>query len=97
MCWTDGNVLMALGSPFDPVNFKGKTYPVSQSNNAFIFPGLGRGIVVSKAKRVSDEMIYAACEALSMVSPARKDPTAPLLPDIANAADTADEIALAVA
>ncbi|OGT50226.1 MAG: NAD-dependent malic enzyme [Gammaproteobacteria bacterium RIFCSPHIGHO2_12_FULL_38_11] len=97
MNWTDGKVLMALGSPFPPVNFKGKTYPVSQSNNAFVFPGLGRGIIVSKAKRVSDEMIHAACEALSVVSPARKDPTAPLLPNIANAADVADSIALAVA
>lgn len=97
MNWTDGKVLMALGSPFDPVNFKGKIYPVSQSNNAFVFPGLGRGIVVSQAKRVSDEMIRAACEALSLASPARKDPAAPLLPDIANAADVADSIALAVA
>ncbi|PIZ03896.1 MAG: NAD-dependent malic enzyme [Gammaproteobacteria bacterium CG_4_10_14_0_8_um_filter_38_16] len=97
MNWTDGKVLMALGSPFDPVKFKGKIHPVSQSNNAFVFPGLGRGIIVSKAKWVSDEMIYAACEALSLASPARKDPTAPLLPDIASAADVADSIALAVA
>ena len=95
--WTDGKVLMALGSPFDPVDYKGKTYPVSQSNNAFVFPGLGRGIIVSKASRVSDEMIFAACEALSLASPARKDATAPLLPNIANAADVADDIALAVA
>lgn len=97
MNWTDGKVLMALGSPFPPVNFKGKIYPVSQSNNAFVFPGLGRGIIVSKASRVSDEMIQAACEALSLASPARKDPTAPLLPNIAKAADVADSIALAVA
>ncbi len=97
MYWTDGNVLMALGSPFEPVNFKGKMYPVSQSNNAFVFPGLGRGIIASKAKRVSDEMIYAACNALSLASPARQDPRAPLLPDIATAADVADSIALAVA
>ncbi|MCX7120681.1 MAG: NAD-dependent malic enzyme [Gammaproteobacteria bacterium] len=95
--WTEGKVLMALGSPFPPVNFKGKMIRVSQSNNAFVFPGLGRGVIVSKAKRVSDEMIQAACEALSLASPARKDPAAPLLPNIANAADVADSIALAVA
>lgn len=95
--WTDGQVLMALGSPFDPVEYKGKTYRVSQSNNAFVFPGLGRGVIVSKAKRVSDEMITAACHALSLASPARHDPSAPLLPDIANAADVSDSIALAVA
>ena len=97
MNWTDGKVLMALGSPFDPVNFKGKIYPVSQSNNAFVFPGIGRGVIAAKATRISDEMIFAACEALSLASPARKDPMAPLLPDIANAADVADSIALAVA
>ena len=97
MRWTDGKVLMALGSPFDPVEYNGRSYPVSQSNNAFVFPGLGRGIIISKAKRVSDEMIFAACEALSLASPARKDPMAPLLPNIANAAYVADDIALAVA
>ncbi|OGT26314.1 MAG: NAD-dependent malic enzyme [Gammaproteobacteria bacterium RIFCSPLOWO2_02_FULL_42_14] len=97
MHWTDGNVMMALGSPFPPVNFKGKIYPVSQSNNAFVFPGLGRGVIVSKAKWVTDEMIFAACEALSLASPARKDPMAPLLPDLATAADVANSIALAVA
>ena len=97
MHWTEGKVMMALGSPFPPVEFKGKIYPVSQSNNAFVFPGIGRGVIISKATRVSDEMIYAACEALSLASPARKDPMAPLLPDIAHAADAADAIALAVA
>lgn len=97
MHWTNGKVLMALGSPFPPVNFNGKVYPVSQSNNAFVFPGFGRGIIVAKATRVSDEMIHAACEALSLASPARKDPTAPLLPNLADAADIADSIALAVA
>lgn len=97
MNWTDGKVLMALGSPFEPVIFDGKTYPVSQSNNAFVFPGLGRGVIAAKAKRVSDEMIFAACEALSLASPARQDPMTPLLPDITNAADVADSIALAVA
>ena len=70
---------------------------MSQSNNAFVFPGLGRGVIVSKAKWVTDEMIFAACEALSLASPARKDPMAPLLPDLATAADVANSIALAVA
>lgn len=97
MNWTEGKVMMALGSPYDPVEFNGEVYPVSQSNNAFVFPGLGRGIIVSKAKRVSDEMIFAACEALSLASPARKNPMAPLLPDIAHSALVADDIALAVA
>lgn len=95
--WTDGKVFMALGSPFEPVSYNEKVYPVSQSNNAFVFPGLGRGVIVAKAKCVSDEMIGAACEALSLASPARLDPMAPLLPDIANAANVADSIALAVA
>ncbi len=97
MAWTEGKVLMACGSPFPPVEFKGKSYPVSQSNNAFVFPGIGRGVIAAKATQVTDGMIYAACEALSLASPARHDPMAPLLPDIADAADVADSIALAVA
>lgn len=97
MNWTKGKVLMALGSPFEPVTFEGKLYRVSQSNNAFVFPGIGRGVIAAKATRVSDEMIFAACEALSHVSPARQDPHAPLLPKLADAKLISDDIAFAVA
>ncbi|KAL5714706.1 malate dehydrogenase (oxaloacetate-decarboxylating) (NADP(+)) [Ranunculus cassubicifolius] len=58
--WSKGNVIFASGSPFKPVEYNGKTFVPSQSNNAYIFPGFGLGVVISGAIRVHDDMILAA-------------------------------------
>ena len=95
--WTDGSALIATGSPFDPVEYKGKTYVIGQSNNAFVFPGIGLGVIASKATYISDDMIWRASDTLSDFSPARKDPSASLLPSINDTWDLSRNIALAVA
>ncbi len=82
--WTAGRVLVGTGSPFDPVEVNGKLVRISQVNNSFIFPGLALGILVSRSTRVSDAMIMASAKALAGLSPALKDPNAPLLPPIAD-------------
>ncbi|WOL08207.1 NADP-dependent malic enzyme-like isoform X1 [Canna indica] len=63
--WTKGRAIFASGSPFDPVEYEGKTFVPGQANNAYIFPGLGLGLVMSGAIRVRDEMLLAASEALA--------------------------------
>jgi len=63
--WTDGKVIFASGSPFDPVDYKGKHYIPDQGNNMYIFPGLGLGGRISGSKRISDLMIYSASRALA--------------------------------
>jgi malate dehydrogenase (oxaloacetate-decarboxylating) len=63
--WTDGRALVATGSPFKPVEHRGTRYEIAQANNALVFPGLGLGVIVSKATRVSDRMIAAAAEAVA--------------------------------
>ena len=63
--WTDGQAIFASGSPFPPVTRAGKTHVPGQSNNAYIFPGLGLGILASGARRVSDAMFFAAAQALA--------------------------------
>ena len=63
--WTDGKAIVATGSPFPDVRHDGKPYPVGQGNNAFIFPGLGLGVMLSGARRVTDNMLTAAAVALS--------------------------------
>ncbi|KAK9690182.1 hypothetical protein RND81_09G109700 [Saponaria officinalis] len=63
--WSEGRAIFASGSPFDPVEYDGKTYTSGQSNNAYIFPGLGLGLIMSGAIRVHDDMLLAASEALA--------------------------------
>ncbi len=63
--WTEGRALVATGSPFTPVEYRGVSYEIAQANNALVFPGLGLGVIVSKASRVSDRMIAAAAEAVA--------------------------------
>lgn len=63
--WTDGQAIFASGSPFPPVTLAGKTHTPGQSNNAYIFPGMGLGILASGATHVSDAMFFAAAQALA--------------------------------
>jgi malate dehydrogenase (oxaloacetate-decarboxylating) len=94
--WTDGRALVATGSPFAPVSYNGRTIPIAQCNNAYIFPAIGLGIVASGARRVTDAMMLAAARALAGNSPALKDSSASLLPPLTDIRRAAAQIAVAV-
>jgi malate dehydrogenase (oxaloacetate-decarboxylating) len=94
--WTEGRALIATGSPFAPVHFDGRTIPIAQCNNVFIFPAVGLGVVASGATRVTDAMMLAAARALAANSPALNDPSASLLPPLTDLRRVAVEIAIAV-
>jgi len=97
LAWTDGRALIATGSPFSPVAYGGQSHLIAQCNNSYIFPGMGLGILASRARRVSDDMFMAASEALAACSPAIKDSADPLLAPLSAICDVSKEIAFSVA
>jgi malate dehydrogenase (oxaloacetate-decarboxylating) len=94
--WTEGRALVATGSPFAPVSYGGRTIPIAQCNNVFIFPAMGLAVVASGARRVTNAMMLAAARELGANSPAIKDPSASLLPRLTDIRRVAAEIATAV-
>lgn len=94
--WTDGRALVATGSPFPPVSYGGRSYTIAQSNNALVFPGLGLGVAVVRARRITDAMIAAAAYAVAALT----DPTGPgaaLLPPVTDLRMVSAAVAIAVA
>lgn len=95
--WTEGKALIATGSPFAPVNYQGKIYNISQCNNAYIFPGIGLGVIASSATRVTDGMMIASSAALADCSPKLNNPDADLLPELDSIQQVSKSIAFHVA
>ena len=96
LAWTGGRALIATGSPFSPVTYQGVTYQIGQANNALIFPGLGLGALLARAKRVTDHMITAAAQAVAGLTDATA-PGTPLLPPIDELRTTSAQVAFEVA
>ncbi len=93
--WTDGQALVATGSPFAPVEYKGKRYVIAQCNNLHL-PGIGLGVIAAGATRVTDAMLMSASRALAECSPLVKGRRA-LLPDLADIHQVSRYIAKMVA
>jgi malate dehydrogenase (oxaloacetate-decarboxylating) len=96
LAWTGGRALVATGSPFAPVELDGVSYRIAQANNALVFPGLGLGVTVARASRITDGMIAAAADAVARLSDATR-PGAPLLPPVSDLRPVSAAVAIAVA
>jgi malate dehydrogenase (oxaloacetate-decarboxylating) len=95
--WTDGRAVIGTGSPFPPIRRNGGDFRVDQTNNAYVYPGVGLGAIAVQARRVSDGMFLAAARAVAELSPARRDPSANLLPPLVDLRKISFHVALAVA
>lgn len=95
--WTNGEAIVATGSPFGTVEYQGKDYVISQCNNSYIFPGIGLGVVAVGATRVSDEMLMTASMTLADLSPVSADSGHGILPPLTELSSLSRQIAFAVA
>jgi malate dehydrogenase (oxaloacetate-decarboxylating) len=94
--WSEGRAVISAGSPFPPLKRNSVPFRIDQTNNSYIFPGLGLGVVATQARRITDAMLMAAAKALAAMSPARNDPAANLLPPVIALRDVAMTVAVAV-
>ncbi|HEV2666151.1 MAG TPA: NAD-dependent malic enzyme [Blastocatellia bacterium] len=100
LAWTSGRAIIATGSPFADVSQSvtggGRPRKIGQCNNAYIFPGVGLGVIASGARQVRQEMFVAAARALSDMSPALSDRMASLFPDLNAIREVSRRVAIAV-
>ena len=95
--WTNECALIATGSPYPPVQYNQKEYPIGQCNNVCIFPGVGQGIIASRAIRVTDQMFLKAAQTLSGYSPFFQKSDGSLFPCLTELRSVSQAIAIAVA
>jgi malate dehydrogenase (oxaloacetate-decarboxylating) len=94
--WTEGRAIIATGSPFPPVVREGKTFPIPQCNNVYIFPGVGLGVIAAECPKVIDKMFIRAADVLSDHAPLLKDPRGSIFPDLRQLRSISREIAIAI-
>lgn len=95
--WTDGSAIVATGSPFKPVQYEGKSYPIAQCNNSYIFPGIGLGVTAAGIDLITDEMLMLASTTLAEQSPLANTGTGELLPPIKEIGALSKKIAFGIA
>lgn len=102
LAWSQGQALIATGSPFPPVEASSpgggrrRRYAVAECNNSTAFPGIGLGCVLSRSRRLSDQMLVAAVKAIAAQSPALRDPDEGLVPDVVDVREVSVHVAKAV-
>jgi malate dehydrogenase (oxaloacetate-decarboxylating) len=97
LAWTEQRAIIGTGSPFPPVSIRGRSRSVDQTNNAYVFPGIGLGALAVRARRISEDMFMAAARAVADASPARSDRSASLLPPVDELRQVSRRVAVAVA
>jgi malate dehydrogenase (oxaloacetate-decarboxylating) len=95
--WTEARAVIGTGSPFPPVTRNGHPFRIDQTNNAYVYPGVGLGAIAVQARYISEGMFLAAARTIAELSPAKYDPQANLLPPLAELRMISLQVAIAVA
>jgi len=95
--WTEGRAVIGTGSPFPAIQREGHTFRIDQTNNAYVYPGIGLGAIAAKVPRISDGMFLEAARVIAAMSPAKHDPQANLLPPLTEIRELSFHVAVAVA
>jgi len=94
--WTGGRAVIGTGSPFPPLERNGNVFRADQTNNAYVYPGIGLGAIATGSQRISDGMFLAAAHAVAAKSPTKDDPRANLLPPLSRIRELTFYVAVAV-
>jgi malate dehydrogenase (oxaloacetate-decarboxylating) len=94
--WTEGRAIIGTGSPFPPFQRNGKAFRPDQTNNAYVYPGIGLGAIATGSRRISDGMFLAAAHAVAARSPAKANSQANLLPPLSEIRKLSYYVAAAV-
>ena len=95
--WSNGTAVIGTGSPFPPVLINGRSIPIDQTNNSYVFPGVALGLISSQARRVTDSMFMVAAKTLAKLSPTVTDKKGRLLPPVTEIPSVSIAIAVTVA
>ncbi len=95
--WSRGRAIFASGSPFDPATYEGRRYATGQGNNSYIFPGVGLGVMICGARRVTDEMFFEAAKTLARLVSDEDLSMGCVYPALAKIREVSAHIAAAVA
>lgn len=95
--WTTGKAIIGTGSPFGMIEYTGKSRRIDQTNNCYIFPGMGLGLIAVKAAKVTDQMFMKAAKALAECAPTQNNPNDNLLPPIHTIREVSLHVAMATA
>jgi malate dehydrogenase (oxaloacetate-decarboxylating) len=95
--WTEGRAIVATGSPFDPVELDGRQHVIGQGNNAFVFPGLGFGAIITGARKITDGMVAESAYALAELTIERYGDQGLIYPPVDDLRDASVRVAARVA